>query len=310
MKALLENPNLLLPPPPVNNNNNINADGDAAKGDKDDLFLYDSEAVDMAAAFLGPTLWDRTLPSDSDLKLEYMDIDEFLAENGIQVNNAEKENKSDDVVPTIEPPLTPPDEMAPSPYRLSMTTPPQTPVMVDSQSAPDNVTIGVPATPTSPGVEVEKTAILSPVTPPSPNSPTSPVTPPSPVNVDVAFSLSSSDVALATAPGQNEFNPREKTFSEEELKPQPMVKKSKKQYVPEELKDDKYWERRRKNNIAAKRSRDARRVKENQIVIRTSFLEKENTALKNQVYDLKKENQNYKKLLASYEKKLQALNAL
>lgn len=125
--------------------------GDAAKGDKDDLFLYDSEAVDMAAAFLGPTLWDRTLPSDSDLKLEYMDIDEFLAENGIQVNNAEKEDKSDNVVPTIEPPLTPPDEMAPSPYRLSMTTPPQTPVMVDSQSAPDNVTIGVPATPTSPG---------------------------------------------------------------------------------------------------------------------------------------------------------------
>ena len=41
------------------------------------------------------------------------------------------------------------------------------------------------------------------------------------------------------------------------------------------MKDDKYWARRRKNNMAAKRSRDARRVKENQIAMRASFLEKE-----------------------------------
>ena len=47
------------------------------------------------------------------------------------------------------------------------------------------------------------------------------------------------------------------------------------QYVPDDLKDDKYWARRRKNNMAAKRSRDARRVKENQIAMRAAFLEKE-----------------------------------
>lgn len=47
------------------------------------------------------------------------------------------------------------------------------------------------------------------------------------------------------------------------------------QYVPEDLKDDKYWARRRKNNMAAKRSRDARRVKENQIAMRAAFLENE-----------------------------------
>jgi len=41
------------------------------------------------------------------------------------------------------------------------------------------------------------------------------------------------------------------------------------------LKDEKYWARRRKNNMAAKRSRDARRVKENQIALRAGFLEKE-----------------------------------
>lgn len=41
------------------------------------------------------------------------------------------------------------------------------------------------------------------------------------------------------------------------------------------MKDEKYWARRRKNNMAAKRSRDARRVKENQIALRAGFLEKE-----------------------------------
>ena len=36
------------------------------------------------SAFLGPNLWDHTLPYDSNnLKLEYMDLDEFLQENGI-----------------------------------------------------------------------------------------------------------------------------------------------------------------------------------------------------------------------------------
>lgn len=54
-----------------------------------------------------------------------------------------------------------------------------------------------------------------------------------------------------------------------------MIKKSRKQFVPDELKDDKYWARRRKNNIAAKRSRDARRQKENQIAMRARYLEKE-----------------------------------
>lgn len=45
--------------------------------------------------------------------------------------------------------------------------------------------------------------------------------------------------------------------------------------MPDDLKDDKYWARRRKNNMAAKRSRDARRMKENQIALRAGYLEKE-----------------------------------
>ena len=74
-----------------------------------------------------------------------------------------------------------------------------------------------------------------------------------------------------------DFDPRTRAFSDEELKPQPMIKKSRKQFVPDEMKDDKYWARRRKNNMAAKRSRDARRMKENQIALRAGFLEKEVT---------------------------------
>jgi hypothetical protein len=38
-------------------------------------------------------------------------------------------------------------------------------------------------------------------------------------------------------------------------------------YVPPNSKDERYWEKRVKNNIAARRSREARRLKENQVRI-------------------------------------------
>ena len=66
----------------------------------------------------------------------------------------------------------------------------------------------------------------------------------------------------------------------EELRPQPKIKKRKKNSVPEDLKDDKYWEKRNKNKEATRRSREARRLKENQIVLRAAYLEKENRVLK------------------------------
>lgn len=83
------------------------------------------------------------------------------------------------------------------------------------------------------------------------------------------------DVTAFSMSSSRDFDPRTRAFSDEELKPQPMIKKSRKQFVPDEMKDDKYWARRRKNNMAAKRSRDARRMKENQIALRAGFLEKE-----------------------------------
>ncbi|XP_060584963.1 protein giant-like [Ruditapes philippinarum] len=59
--------------------------------------------------------------------------------------------------------------------------------------------------------------------------------------------------------------------------------------LPDEQKDEAYWERRRKNNEAAKRSRDARRAKEDQIAIRAALLEQENLKLRVEVAALKTE---------------------
>lgn len=59
--------------------------------------------------------------------------------------------------------------------------------------------------------------------------------------------------------------------------------------VPQDKKDDAYWERRRKNNEAAKRSRDLRRQKEDSIAVKATILEQENLKLKAQVTILKAE---------------------
>ncbi|XP_022093089.1 protein giant-like isoform X2 [Acanthaster planci] len=76
--------------------------------------------------------------------------------------------------------------------------------------------------------------------------------------------------------------------------------KRKRSQLPDDMKDETYWERRRKNNEAAKRSRDARRAKEDQIAIRAALLEQENMRLRIEVAALKEETVRLKGLL--YEK--------
>ncbi|XP_014118027.1 PREDICTED: D site-binding protein [Pseudopodoces humilis] len=87
----------------------------------------------------------------------------------------------------------------------------------------------------------------------------------------------------------------------EELRPQPIARKARKVHVPEEQKDEKYWSRRSRNNAAAKRSRDARRLKENQISVRAAFLERENAALRVEVAAARRELQRFRGILARYE---------
>merc|ERR1712018_956210 len=101
--------------------------------------------------------------------------------------------------------------------------------------------------------------------------------------------FSPQELALATVPGM-EFDPRQRSFAPDELRPQPIIRKRKKSFVPMEDKDNRYWEKREKNNVAARRSREARRLKENQIALRTAYLEKENAMLKSQVDEVKAEN--------------------
>ena len=69
----------------------------------------------------------------------------------------------------------------------------------------------------------------------------------------------------------------------------PSQPRKKPKLLPDEKKDSAYWERRRKNNDAAKRSRDARRAKEDEIAIRAAFLEQENLKLRVEVAALKNE---------------------
>ncbi|MEQ2166033.1 hypothetical protein GOODEAATRI_023377, partial [Goodea atripinnis] len=54
--------------------------------------------------------------------------------------------------------------------------------------------------------------------------------------VPVTYEPDPADLALSSVPGQEMFDPRKRKFSAEELKPQPMIKKARKVFIPEDLK--------------------------------------------------------------------------
>jgi len=107
--------------------------------------------------------------------------------------------------------------------------------------------------------------------------------------LEAELNFAPEDLALATVPGAD-FDPTLRAFDSDELRPQPIIRKRPKLFVPDECKDKHYWDKRSKNNIAARRSREARRLKENQIALRAAFLEKENATLRKELEDTKFEN--------------------
>ncbi|XP_029446101.1 thyrotroph embryonic factor [Rhinatrema bivittatum] len=223
------------------------------------------------SASLMPPIWDKTIPYDGEsFHLEYMDLDEFLLENGIP-SNPSRPNLS----PLMQNPLLPVAEL----------------------EGKDSGSVSSPA---SPSAIVQASDDTGSPSSPKQDTSSSPVIPEG-VEVQVNFNPDPSDLILSSVPGGELFDPRKHKFTEEELKPQPMIKKAKKVYVPSEAKDERYWIRRKKNNVAAKRSRDARRLKENQITIRAAFLEKENTALRLEVTELRKEVGKCKTILSKYQ---------
>ena len=60
-----------------------------------------------------------------------------------------------------------------------------------------------------------------------------------------------------------------------------------------------YWERRRKNNASAKKSRDARKFRELQTQLKAAFLERENLRMRTELMIILKENACLKRVLCA-----------
>ncbi|XP_056652690.1 D site-binding protein isoform X3 [Monodelphis domestica] len=241
-------------------------------------------------ALLASLLWERPLPFGD---VDDVDLDAFLLEHGLPPSPP-------DPGPPAPRAALAPGAAAPScssgsssPAQSSSSSPAPTPTPASPRLSPGGHVLGRRA----PGAGASSGSQRAG---PVPRDTPSPVDPES-VEVLMTFDPDPADLALSSVPGQDTFDPRKHRFSEEELKPQPIMKKARKIQVPEEQKDEKYWSRRYKNNEAAKRSRDARRLKENQISVRAAFLEKENALLRQEVVAVRQELSHYRAVLSRYQ---------
>jgi len=73
-------------------------------------------------------------------------------------------------------------------------------------------------------------------------------------------------------------------------KPAPMVRKSERRFISAEQKDKQYWERRKRNNAAAKKSRESRREKEIEVNRKSELLQKENEGMRFTIMNLQERN--------------------
>lgn len=81
-----------------------------------------------------------------------------------------------------------------------------------------------------------------------------------------------------------QINPRQGRL----LKPKPSMScRRKREFISDEKKDESYWEKRRKNNEAAKRSREKRRINDMVLENRVMALNDENVRLKTELLQLK-----------------------
>ncbi|CAK6961723.1 TEF transcription factor%2C PAR bZIP family member a isoform X2 [Scomber scombrus] len=271
--------------------------------DKEKLVLGDNVDLgggcsDMGpSAALTPAIWDKTIPYDGEnFHLEYMELEEFLIENGIPADEDPLRSSTD--VDAILDLKASPSAQINGAKRAGVASVSLLPIQELDRCGEEVVIITNGESEITCDVTAEVTTNED-----DDDDDASEGMDPEDIEVDMNYEPDPTDLVLSSVPGGELFNPRKHKFSEEELKPQPMIKKAKKVFVPEEQKDDKYWQRRKKNNVAAKRSRDARRLKENQITVRAAFLERENTALRTEVADLRKECSRFKNIAGRYEDK-------
>lgn len=303
-----------------------------ANGDNDSSKIYGN-------AFLGPNLWDKNdlFQSDIGVKFEYLEIDEFLTESGLNETDVElldQLQKLENTNPAvINSNLNNTNVVVQTQNNTLMI---QTPINNNNNSNASNLPpiSSLNSNPTFPRPSPNLNEISSQQSIVQPNNQrmnsqqqsqqsnyqqykiqkensnaNSECNSPKHHSLSGSSSSSSrssyndfNEQSVDSMSDFENFNPKARKFSPEELKPQPILKKSKKQIIPSEMKDDKYWNRRKKNNVAAKRSRDARRMKENHIAMRASYLERENDNLKKQLDDFKRETKQLKMRLTHYEK--------
>jgi len=273
------------------------------------------------SAYLGPKLWDNSFsisnicienseePEEEEAEngeeavfSEVMDMESFLAENNLnQIDLAEE--TSSEPIQVIEIPVYSPSNLLDSPQ--------VSPVSIDikppQQQRPSIIVAPKRELKTEPNKEVlekkENTFLYAE----SKRAKLEREKEERRKKMEVELDFAPEDLALATIPGLD-FDPKERSFDLDELKPQPIIKKRRKVFVPDQSKDEKYWDKREKNNVAARRSREARRLKENQIALRAAFLESENKVLKKELDEsnfdnskLATEKDILKKKLSQYE---------
>ncbi|KAI3358900.1 hypothetical protein L3Q82_015295, partial [Scortum barcoo] len=306
------------------------------------------------SAFLGPLLWERTLPCDGGLfQLQYMDLEEFLTENGMGMHSNGPSSASAQIpsqssqsaVPNQSsqcPPTSPPPCSSSSSSMSSSSS-------SSSLLGLENVQPQPPPPPPPPQQQQQQQGMMGgpeclhggQAVPqdPSPSSTCPPGPPGPPVGANgssdimVNFDPDPADLALSSVPGQEAFDPRRHRFSDEELKPQPMIKKARKMLVPNEQKSyqssshetlvgqqisfmpqkttPQTFARLPGREVLEPARQEQRggealagrpwRLKENQISVRAAFLERENAALRQEVADMRKELGRCRNIINKYE---------
>ena len=176
----------------VDLSNIIMEDNSGEKVVKEDPMLNNG-AINPESAFLGPKLWSKPVPmpmtNDSDEEFAVMNIDDFLNENGFEVEESEPAQSPRSM--TSNDMETEEDQQGP-PSKKSKKKIDTTFLYVESKRA---------------RIEREKEEKKRKSV------------------IDMEFSAR--DLALATVPGC-EFDPKERAFNADELKPQPIIRKRKK----------------------------------------------------------------------------------
>jgi len=279
------------------------------------------------SAYIGPNLWDEVLTFGDCATLEVLDTEDFIYETGLLPDNRKKmgQNALTNANPELKADrrkvsaVRPSTSVASASASTSASSATGTTSSVGGVSTDSSVLRSMlieheksPVKSISLDADILQQLLLGGKLPfnmmesscdsdgaeeiPARSSPPLPV-------IAAEIHMSDHELQLATVPGDDVFNPKARRFENEELRPLPIMRKAKKQFVAEEQKDDKYWESRRKNNVAAKRARDAQRIKMNQIMVRTAWLEKENEKLTAKLAECLAEQEKLKARLAIHEVK-------